>query len=186
MKLAIVVLVLVAVLFAVALGFGFRKEPDRAQQKKDAQEGNPPEWTQVLKRAANSQMPKIKLPKDRLEVPPDTTFQIEPSKDQAFRLLHLVYESGSEVQVEFHSKEPPPKMGNKGEGMDDPQKFTLIASKKDDQENHRFHESSIVVFKSGGTLKLSPAGGPLGGTRKGFVKVERSPSRPWPGPPGAP
>ena len=173
MKVAIVVLILVAVLFAVALGLGFRKEPSKGSLKEDFKKGKAPGWTDSFKGGGG--MPGIKLKKERLTVPGDDEFLIEAS-DEPFRMLKLAHDGGGKVAVEFKSKEAPPKMGS-GDELEDPQKFKLAKDK--DYDAREFQETSVVVFKSGGTLKLSAVPPPGGGAaQKGFVKVRRRPMPP--------
>lgn len=169
MKVAIVVLILVAALFAVALGLGFRKEPRRSEEKEKAKKGEAPGWAQSMDGPAKSRMPGVKLNKERIEVTGESKFVIEKA-DVPFRLLRLAHESGGNVAVEFRAKEPPPKTGD--EEMD-PQEFTLSHIRRDSAKE--YVETAVVIFKSGGTLKLSPA--PKAGTpyQKGVVRVQRRP-----------
>jgi hypothetical protein len=170
MKIAIVVLILIAVLFAVSVGVGLGDKSDKDTESKKAQNGDQPWWAGIFKdKDGNSRMPGMKLPKSQYEItlpPGKMEIPIDPSSSP-FRLLKLAHGEGGEILVSFKSKEPPNL-----KGMDDPQTLTLIPSGPEDHKNHRFVHTSVVVFKSGGTLTLTLGSGPLSRDRKGSVKVE--------------
>ncbi|HEV2913127.1 MAG TPA: hypothetical protein VGX92_07415 [Pyrinomonadaceae bacterium] len=146
-KIVIIVLVLVAVIFALFLAKGaLSSDQPKAGNKNDAVEFNKkkksPDWAKTIRRAMDSMRPKLVLkqkvfPSDPIEIPPDLK---QPLRTGTFRLV-----SGS-ARVEYEDHTP-----NAGDLQS--QDFDLPNFDNDDPRL-----GSIVVLKLGGTLSITCKG----------------------------
>ena len=146
-KIVIIVLVLVAVIFAVFLAKGaLSSDQPKTGNKNDAADFNKkkksPSWAKTISRAMDSMRPKLVLkqkefPSDPIEIPPDPK---QPLRTGTFRLV-----SGS-ARVEYDDHTP-----NAGDLQE--QDFDLPNF---DNEDPRL--GSIVVLKLGGRLSITCKG----------------------------
>ena len=156
-KIVIIVLVLVAVIFAIFVATGaFSNEPENKNSNQAAKDftKNPPGWTKTIKQWVGSRQPKIALKQASYSSSTEETIlpdEENPIRTATFRLrsgsASIEYEDDTEDAGELEEQDCPlPNFDN-----------------EDD-----IKVCSIVALKKGGTLKINCTG--QGGCR---VDVEK-------------
>lgn len=148
-KIVIIVLILVAVIFAIFVATGaFSSEPKSKSSNQAAKDftKNPPAWTKAIKRFIGSRQPKLTLKRGRYTS--STTEEVPPDEENPFRTatFHLI--SGS-ATINYEDRT------DEAEDMElDEQKFNL--PNFDNEKDIR--RGSIVALKKGGTLTITCEG----------------------------
>lgn len=143
-KIVIIVLVLVAVIFAIFVATGaFSSEPKRKNSNEAARDfrKNPPAWTKTIKSFIGSRQPKINLKQNSYTS--DAEEKIPPDNQNPFRTAKFKLRTGVALIRYVDNTEDIP------EDMEDlkDQDFRLP-----DFENEDPRAGSIVALKGGGTF----------------------------------
>jgi hypothetical protein len=145
-KIVIVVLILIAVVFALfvtkgALSDDPPKPKGKAEEKRAAKEYKAPDWSGTIGGLFSSMQPALDLGRDRFSA---GEFEVESDEERPFRVATFRLVRGS-VNIDYEDQT------EEAEDLDlDDQEFTLP-----DDEAREPREGSIVALKRGGTLTIS-------------------------------
>jgi hypothetical protein len=169
MKLAIIILILVALIFILFVARGaFRHEEGTPTDTTAAKNTEQPPWADTIKGLVKSFQPTLKL---RQKVYTASTEEIiPPDEKHAFRTAKFHLLAGT-AEIEYKDNTP---IDNNSplKKMDNPQTFKLPQDRDPNVKHQDLERGSILAFKRGGKLTFNCTGNSPSGNNPCRVEVE--------------